>query len=373
MGVRQGSVEGLDVIVDPGFWAGKQVFLTGHTGFKGSWLSLWLSEMKAKVTGYALSPPTDPSLYERAKISQDLNSHIADINDLARLTSAVKDAKPEIIIHMAAQPLVRESYAQPVETYQTNVMGTMHLLEAARACGGVRSIVIVTTDKCYENKEWPWGYRENDHLGGYDPYSSSKACAEILTAAYRSSYFHPEKYAQHRTALASGRAGNVIGGGDWAKDRLIPDCIAAYLRKEEVIIRNPRATRPWQHVLEPLSGYLCLAQHLYSSVDFAKAYNFGPEDKDVRTVSSVVQQLFSALGRPGGVKVEASANQPHEAGILKLDCSLAHTDLGWSPVWGLDQTLSKIAQWVKVDESGGDVRAITLEQIREYVSIRAAG
>lgn len=371
MGVRQSAVEGLEVILDPQFWNGKRVFLTGHTGFKGSWLSLWLLRMQSQVTGYALEPPTNPSLFERAGVSAGMTSHIGDIGSLEQLTQAVKQARPEILFHMAAQPLVRKSYSDPIETYQTNVMGTLNVLEAVRAAGGVKAVVIVTTDKCYENREWHWGYRESDHLGGYDPYSSSKACAEILTAAYRQSYFHPSRWAEHRTAVASARAGNVIGGGDWALDRLIPDSIAAFLKKEDVVIRNPHATRPWQHVLEPLSGYLCLAERLYTDASFARAWNFGPHDNDVVPVADVVQSLFAKLGRPGGVRVEKSPDQPHEAAILKLDCSLARAELGWTPAWNLDQTLERIAAWVKVDERGGDVRGITLEQIDEYARLRS--
>ncbi len=358
--------------LDPLFWKGKRVFLTGHTGFKGSWLSLWLTQMQAKITGYSLSPPTNPSLFERARVAEGMTSIIGDIGDLAKLSAAMREARPEILIHMAAQPLVRLSYSNPIETYQSNVMGTLHVLEAARQCGGVKAIVVVTTDKCYENKEWHWGYRETDALGGYDPYSSSKACAEILTAAYRQSYFHPAKYAEHGTAVASARAGNVIGGGDWALDRLIPDCIAAYLKRQDVVIRNPQATRPWQHVLEPLSGYLILAQRLMEDARFARGWNFGPSDHDVRPVAEVVSSLFAKLGRPGGVRIERAKDQPHEAGVLKLDCSLAHAELGWTPVWSLDVALDRIASWVKVDESGGDVREITLAQISEYAQMRTA-
>jgi len=241
--------------VNPSFWSGKRVFLTGHTGFKGGWLSLWLTSMGAKVTGYSLAPNTKPSFFEVAKVQSELEkSHIADIRDLDALKKAMADAKPEIVIHMAAQPLVRYSYVNPVETYATNVMGTVHVLESIRSLSSVRAAVIVTTDKCYENKEWAWGYRENEPMGGYDPYSNSKGCAELVTSAYRQSYFSPEKYNQHRVAIASARAGNVIGGGDWSEDRLIPDAIKAFAANQPLIIRNPLATRPWQHVLEPLSG-----------------------------------------------------------------------------------------------------------------------
>lgn len=358
------------MIVDSSFWKNKRVFLTGHTGFKGSWLALWLERMGAQVTGYALAPPTNPSLFDKARVAQGIESITGNICDADSLCAAAARARPEIVIHMAAQPLVRYSYANPVETYSTNVMGTLSVLEAVRKIGGVKSVVIVTTDKCYENREWAWGYREIDALGGYDPYSSSKACTEILSAAYRQSYFHPDRYAEHGTAVATVRAGNVIGGGDWALDRLVPDCIAAYLRGEDVVIRSPKATRPWQHVLEPLSGYLCIAQHLFGGTRHAKAWNFGPADSDVQPVEAVVRLLFEKLGAPQKVKIDAGA-RVHEAGVLKLDCSQARTELGWVPVWTLDTALDRIAQWVSVQKAEGDLRAVTLKQIDEYAALRA--
>lgn len=362
----------MGLIVDPAFWKGKRVFLTGHTGFKGAWLALWLARMEASVTGYSLPPPTNPSLFERGHVDKGMRSVIGNLGDFPALSRAMLEARPEILIHMAAQPLVRLSYSNPIETYQSNVMGTVHVLEAARQLGGIKAIVVVTTDKCYENREWHWGYRESDALGGYDPYSSSKACAEILTAAYRQSFFHPLKYSAHGTAVATARAGNVIGGGDWAQDRLIPDAIAAYLKNQEVVIRNPNATRPWQHVLQPLSGYLCLAQKLFRDARFARAWNFGPADSDVRPVEEVVVALFARLNRPGGVRIERSEDQPHEAAALKLDCSLAAAELGWAPAWNLDEALDRIAAWVKVDERGGDIREVTLAQIDAYSEILAA-
>jgi CDP-glucose 4,6-dehydratase len=284
--------------VDPVFWNGKRVFLTGHTGFKGGWLSLWLASMGAKVTGYALAPNTEPNFFKVALVEKDLEkSHIADIRNLVTLQDAMKEAQPEIVIHMAAQPLVRYSYVNPVETYATNVMGTIHVLEAIRSLECVRAVVVVTTDKCYENKEWAWGYRENEPMGGHDPYSNSKGCAELVTSAYRESYFSPKTYESHRVSIASARAGNVIGGGDWSEDRLIPDAIKAFERGESLMIRNPLATRPWQHVLEPLSGYLVLAQALYKvGAKFDGGWNFGPRDEDARSVQEVINLLIQEWG-----------------------------------------------------------------------------
>lgn len=284
------------------FWEGKRVLLTGHTGFKGGWLSLWLQSLGANVTGYALLPPTQPSLYEVARVGDGMYSHIADIRDLDRLVAVMRETRPEIVIHMAAQPLVRYSYVNPVETYATNVMGTVNLLEAVRQVGGVRVVVNVTSDKCYENREWIWGYREHDPMGGYDPYSSSKGCAELVAAAYRNSFFNPEAFGTHGVALASVRAGNVIGGGDWAEDRLIPDFMRAIMAGRAVVIRSPHAIRPWQHVLEPLSGYLLLAQHLWTDGPaFAEGWNFGPVDEDAKPVEWIVEQLTGLWG--GGCRL----------------------------------------------------------------------
>ena len=272
------------------FWNGKRVLMTGHTGFKGSWLSLWLQSMDAQVVGYALAPPTDPSMFEVAEIGKGMLSIIGDIRDLKHLRAVFAEHKPEIVIHMAAQPLVRYSYIEPVETYSTNVMGTVNLLEVVRNTGSVKAVMNVTSDKCYENREWAWGYRENEAMGGYDPYSSSKGCAELVTAAYRNSYFHPEKYQQHGVAIASARAGNVIGGGDWAGDRLIPDILRAITEGKAVNIRNPYAIRPWQHVLEPLYGYLQLAQKLYEEgTAYAEGWNFGPNDENAKPVQWIVE------------------------------------------------------------------------------------
>lgn len=357
--------------VDPSFWNGKRVFLTGHTGFKGSWLSLWLASMGAKVTGYALAPNTTPNFFEVAKVDGDLEkSHIADIRDLDKLQKAMADAKPEIVIHMAAQPLVRYSYANPVETYATNVMGTVHVLESIRALGSVRATVIVTTDKCYENKEWAWGYRENEPMGGHDPYSNSKGCAELVTSAYRQSYFSPEKYSQHQVAIASARAGNVIGGGDWSEDRLIPDAIKAFEAQQALMIRNPLATRPWQHVLEPLSGYLVLAQALYQEgAKFAGGWNFGPRDDDARPVQEVINLLIKNWGSVVSW-IQDQSEQPHEAHSLKLDCSKARQYLGWTPRWSLEQAIESITQWQQAHQQQGNMREMSLRQIASYQNFK---
>jgi CDP-glucose 4,6-dehydratase len=348
------------------FWRGKRVFVTGHTGFKGSWLCLWLNRLGAEVTGYALEPPTEPSLFELAHVGELVQSVIADVRDLGRLQSEMAKATPEIVIHMAAQPLVRDSYAIPVETYAINVMGTVHLLEAVRSCPTVRAVVNVTTDKVYENREWHWGYRENEPFGGYDPYSNSKGCSELVTAAYRSSYFNPREYDRHRVAVASARAGNVIGGGDWALDRLIPDIIRAMLAEQPVQIRNPHAIRPWQHVLEPLSGYLVLAQRLFEhGAPFASGWNFGPPQEDARPVQWLVERLCSLWGNGACYQLD-TGDHPHEAHYLKLDCAKAHAELGWWPRWGLERTLASIVAWTKVYQHQDDVRAECLRQIDDY-------
>ncbi len=342
------------------FFHGKKVFITGHTGFKGSWLCLWLSRLGADVTGYALDPPTTPSLFELARVGELVESHIADVRDAAALADAVLQAQPEIVIHMAAQPLVRDSYKIPVETYAVNVMGTVHLLEAVRGCPSVKAVVNVTTDKCYENREWAWGYRENEPMGGFDPYSSSKGCSELVTAAYRNSYF------QHSVALATARAGNVIGGGDWATDRLIPDCISALLAGEPIQIRNPHSIRPWQHVLEPLSGYLTLAQRLYESgQEYAEGWNFGPSDDDAKPVEWIVSRMCELWGSDARYEIDAG-DHPHEAHYLKLDCSKARMRLGWQPRWNLEKALNNIIEWTNVYRSAGDLRRCCLEQIDSY-------
>ena len=354
--------------VDPGFWKDKHVFLTGHTGFKGGWLSLWLSSMGAKVTGYALAPNTSPSFFDVVGVQSFLEqNHIADIRDLTNLKMAMDQAAPDVIIHMAAQPLVRYSYDNPVETFEINVMGTVNVLEAARVTDSVKAILVVTTDKCYENQEWVWGYRENEPLGGADPYSGSKACAELVTSAYRQSFFSGNPLSS-TASLGSARAGNVIGGGDWSLDRLIPDALAAFEAGKPLVLRNPLATRPWQHVLEPLAGYLILAQALFEGgKSYASAWNFGPEDEGNKTVEQVIGILSKDLGNKVGWQQDP-CTQPHEAHLLKLDCSKAHQQLGWAPKWKLDQSIEKIVQWHQAFKSGKDMKVISLEQIDSYLS-----
>lgn len=355
--------------VDPQFWVGKKVFLTGHTGFKGGWLTIWLTSMGAKVTGYSLAPNTSPNLFEAANIASLCErTCIEDIRDLDSLRNALVETSPDVVIHMAAQPLVRYSYTNPVETYATNVMGTVHVLEAIRSCPSVRAAVIVTTDKCYENKEWVWGYRENEPMGGYDPYSNSKGCAELVTAAYRQSFFPESAYDNHRVAIASARAGNVIGGGDWSQDRLVPDAIAAFEVHKTLQIRNPRATRPWQHVLEPISGYLVLAQALYAEgAAFNGAWNFGPQDSDARSVQEVVELLISQWGSPAAWQQDGSP-QPHEAHFLKLDCSKANQNLGWRARWTLENAIAAIVEWQDAYRKKKDILALTRKQIKSYIT-----
>jgi len=363
MGKRPSAVENM---VDPSFWAGKVVLLTGHTGFKGGWLSLWLQDMGAKVIGYALPAPTEPSLFAVADVADGMVGIEADIRDFAALSGVFAKYQPEIVIHMAAQPLVRYSYANPVETYSTNVMGTVHVLEAARLTGSVRAIVNVTSDKCYENREWAWGYRENEAMGGYDPYSNSKGCAELVAAAYRSSYFNAGNFPEHGVALASARAGNVIGGGDWAEDRLIPDIMRSIMQGKPVHIRNPHAIRPWQHVLEPLSGYLLLAQKLYfGGAAYAEAWNFGPNSEDAKPVQWIVEDLTEAWGEGASWLLDQGIH-PHEAHYLKLDCSKAKAHLGWQPRWNLQQALAAIIDWYRAYRDGQDMRELTLRQINAY-------
>ena len=352
--------------MNPRFWQGRRVLVTWHTGFKGSWLCLWLTSLGAEVHGYALPAPTDPSLFEVAKIEALLgSSEIADIRDPEALAATLRRVEPEIVFHLAAQPLVRYSYRAPVETYAVNVMGTVHLLEAVRQTGSVRAVVNVTTDKCYENREWPWGYRENEALGGHDPYSSSKACAELVSTAYRASFL-----AGAGAALATARAGNVIGGGDWAADRLLPDLLRAVDAGEPLTIRSPQAVRPWQHVLEPLSGYLALAEALLTSgAQAAEAWNFGPVDTDARPVGWILDHLAASVPE---LRWQCDgAPQPHEANHLKLDSSKARAHLGWAPRWRLGKALDMTIAWHRAWRQGGDMRALSLAQIAEYVG--AAG
>jgi CDP-glucose 4,6-dehydratase len=364
MASRQSTLEGMGV--NPIFWQGKKVLLTGHTGFKGSWLSLWLQAMGAQVTGYALAPPTNPSLFEVAEVGLGMTSIIGDIRDLAKLQAVFTEYQPELVIHMAAQPLVRYSYQNPVETYSTNVMGTVNVLEAVRHCSTVKAVVNITTDKCYENREWAWGYRENEPMGGYDPYSNSKGCAELVSASYRSSFFNADTYAQHGVAVATVRAGNVIGGGDWAQDRLIPDILTAFEQSKLVDIRNPNAIRPWQHVLEPLRGYLTLAQHLYEQgTDFAEGWNFGPNDEDAKSVGWIVEQMADLWGDEAQWQID-TGQHPHEANYLKLDISKARSRLDWHPALRLNDALKLIIDWSKQRQAGANMRQFTLAQINNY-------
>ena len=352
--------------MSPDFWRGRKVFLTGHTGFKGSWLSLWLQQLGAEVHGFALEPNTTPSLFNVAKVAEGMQSTFGDVRDLAALQKALHSAQPEVVIHMAAQPLVVYSYQNPVETYATNVMGTVHLLESVRSCPSVRAVLNVTTDKCYENKEWVWAYRENERLGGHDPYSNSKACSELVTASYRASYFDEKKYAEHGVAIATARAGNVIGGGDWAQNRLVPDILRALQRGETVLIRNPHAIRPWQHVLEPLSGYLFLAESLYKQGRVnAEGWNFGPRDEDARTVQWIVENLCEVWG-DGASWALQPGDHPHEASSLKLDISKARQRLQWAPHWPLEIALKRITEWHQAWLGCHDMRSVCLNQISKY-------
>jgi CDP-glucose 4,6-dehydratase len=345
--------------VDATFWRERRVLLTGHTGFKGAWLALWLQSLGAHVTGFSDSVPTEPSLYELARVGEGMDSIQGDVRDHEAVAQALADAAPEIVIHMAAQSLVRRSFAEPRDTYATNVMGTVNVLDAVRTHGdGVRVVVNVTSDKCYENREWEWGYREHEPMGGHDPYSSSKGAAELVTTAFRRSFFS----AADGPRLASARAGNVIGGGDWGEDRLVPDLMRAALAGEQVRIRNPNSIRPWQHVLNPLRGYLVLAQALWDSPEYAQSWNFGPADEDARPVGAIVERVGELW--PGGVRWTLDDGpHPHEARYLKLDSSLARSRLGWRPLVGLDETLQSIADWYRQLADDADVRAVTLAQI----------
>ena len=350
----------------------KKVLITGHTGFKGSWLSLWLLELGANVIGYSLEPPTHPNLFEALSLNKKLIHIIGDVRDEKKLSSVFKKYKPEFVFHLAAQPLVRLSYTEPKLTYETNIIGTINVLEAVRKTDSVRVCVVITTDKCYENKEWVYGYRETDPMGGYDPYSSSKACAELIVSAYRNSFFNPRDYDKiHNIALSSVRAGNVIGGGDWGEDRLIPDCIKTLSKNKIINIRNPQATRPWQYVLEPLSGYLLLGSKMYKDGKrYSSAWNFGPNDDDIITVEEIVKLVIQNWGN-GYYKVDTSS-QPHEAGLLKLDTSKACTFLGWKPVYNLCEAIKRTINWYKYFyKSVGKEKLykITVNDISDYIKI----
>lgn len=348
--------------LNPSFWHGRRVLLTGHTGFKGGWLGLWLQMLGAEVQGYALPAPTSPSLWQAARLAERIPGTLADIRDSDCLANTVKQFQPEVVLHLAAQPLVRASYASPADTYATNVMGTVHLLEAVRQCSTVRAVVVVTSDKCYDNCEWPWPYREQDSLGGHDPYSSSKACVELLCASWRASFLQGSG-----TQLATARAGNVIGGGDGSPDRLVPDALRAWERGETLVLRYPHATRPWQHVLEPLHGYLLLAQALAEGQDHAAAaWNFGPDTHGVASVAEVVGQLSALWPGPAAWRAEVPAQQPHEAGLLALDSAKARRLLGWRTRWTLAQALDRTVAWHSAWRAGADMQVFTRAQIAAF-------
>jgi CDP-glucose 4,6-dehydratase len=357
------------LVVNPQFWHNRKVFLTGHTGFKGSWLALWLQTLGAEVVGYSLPAPTEPNLFELAEVAREMQTVEGDVRDLKALQESLAVARPEIIFHLAAQSLVRPSYLSPVETYETNVMGTVNVLEAARQAGNVGAIVIVTSDKCYENQEWVWGYREQEPMGGYDPYSSSKGCAELVASAYRRSFFNRSNgNSADMTAIASARAGNVIGGGDWSEDRLVPDIMRAMMSGEKIVIRNPDAIRPWQHVLDPLAGYLLLAEKLCGddATHYAEAWNFGPHEQDAKSVKWIVERLTIAWGAGASWELDGRCDNPHEAHYLKLDCSKAKMKLGWSPRWNIEQALGATAAWYKGYQAKQNIRNLTIEQINDY-------
>jgi CDP-glucose 4,6-dehydratase len=352
-------------MINPHFWQGKRVFITGHTGFKGAWACLWLQSLGAKVTGYALPPPTSPSLFALANVKKGMQHIEGDIRDLEKLTAVMQVAQPEIVIHMAAQSLVRYSYQNPVETYATNVMGTVNVLEAVRQTNSVKAAIVVTSDKCYENREQLWGYRENDPMGGFDPYSNSKGCAELVTASYRASFMPANEHQKHGKAIASVRAGNVIGGGDWAFDRLVPDIIKSLMDHQPVTLRSPNAVRPWQHVLEPLGGYLLLAEKMVENgAKFAEGWNFGPDDKDAKTVEWMTKTLTENWGNRASYRVENA--HLHEAQLLKLDCTKARTLLNWQPKWDAKMAVLKINDWYKAYLAGENMAEFTLQQIQEY-------
>jgi CDP-glucose 4,6-dehydratase len=356
-------------MLNQSFWKDRRVFLTGHTGFKGSWLSLWLSSLGAKVTGYALNPPTKPSLFEQAGVSRCIDSLCADIRDFPRLKSAIAEHRPEVVIHMAAQSVVRSGYQDPIETYSSNVMGTVNLLEALRQLEQPCVVVNITSDKCYENKEWSWGYRENDPLGGHDPYSNSKACAELVTSAFCESYFNADTSGRITTAVASARAGNVIGGGDWTSDQLIPDLMRSFLDGKPCLIRSPSAIRPWQFVLEPLRGYLMLAERLAENpARFASAWNFGPAEADAQPVSWIADRLALSWGGNAAWRSD-EAQHPREAHYLKLDVSKAKAGLGWEPVLPLNKSLDWIIEWYRTFQAGGNLEQLTRKQIEKYETL----
>lgn len=355
--------------VDPQFWRGKRVFLTGHTGFKGSWLALWLTKLGAEVTGYSLAPNTAPNHFDEIDLGSLVKSHIGDIRNLDELRTALRASTPDVVFHLAAQPLVRESFTNPVDTYATNVMGTVNLLESVRSCDSVKAVIVITTDKVYNNKEWEWGYRENDRLGGFDPYSNSKACTELVASSFTQSFFTPTESSSKAVGIATARAGNVFGGGDWAKDRLIPDLIRAHESGETPVIRFPGAVRPWQHVLEPLRGYLMLAQASFGNGrGTCQSFNFGPRDSDARSVKEICEIVSDNLGNSGDWQLDNGQN-PHEAGLLKLDISKAKLVLGWSPKMDLEKGLALAVDWYVKFAAGVNVRELSLSSISQYESL----
>ena len=353
--------------MDQNFWLGKKILVTGHTGFKGSWLAIWLKMMGADISGYALDPLTANDNYVLTDLINKINHRIGDVRSYDYLQEFFYEVKPEIVFHLAAQPLVRESYTDPKATYDINVGGTVNLLECCRKTDSVKVIVNVTTDKCYENKEWVWGYRENDRLGGYDPYSSSKACSELVTEAYRKSFFNPDTFVQHGKSISTARAGNVFGGGDWQTDRIVPDCIRALEKHEPIIVRSPQAIRPWQHVLEPLSGYLQLAQKMYNNpTEYAGAYNFGPTDSSFLSVGSIVDQIVKTWGK-GTWQDYANPDAPHEANILKLDITKAKSQLGWSPKWDINKAITETITWYQQYKTK-NMYDLCCRQITDYMT-----
>jgi CDP-glucose 4,6-dehydratase len=354
---------------DRSFWRGRKVFLTGHTGFKGSWLTLWLDALGADVTGYSLDPPTDPSLFNQANLASCLRSIRGDIRDFEQLKSAMAECRPDVVLHMAAQSVVRSGYDDPIETYSTNVMGTVHVFEALRQLKLPSVVVNVTSDKCYLNREWAWGYREDEPMGGRDPYSNSKGCAELVTSAYRESFFPPAALDRHGVALGSARAGNAIGGGDWTANQLIPDLIRAFLAGKPCLIRSPSAIRPWQFVLEPLNGYLTLAEHLAKDAPrFAEGWNFGPAEADARPVSWIADTLVRSWGN-GASWTRDAGEHPREANFLKLDASMARSQLDWQPRLSLQQALEWIVEWYRGFQAGADPRFLTRTQIDRYEAL----
>lgn len=361
MGHRTGPLESVGRLMDLSFYKGKRVLVTGHTGFKGAWMCRVLVDAGAILTGYSLEAPTQPNLFALAGVEDSMTSIIGDVRDLTHLMEVFDQAQPELVLHLAAQPIVRTSYEQPVYTYETNVMGTVNILECVRTHPCVKSFLNVTTDKVYENKEWAWGYRENEPLDGYDPYSNSKSCSELVTHSYKSSFFQ-----DGRTAISTARAGNVIGGGDFARDRIIPDCVRAAADKQPIIVRNPYSTRPYQHVLEPVMAYLMIAQKQYEDPSFAGWYNVGPDDCDCVTTGELTTLFCQAWGDGMTWENRSEANAPHEANFLKLDCSKIKTTFGWKPRWHMQEAIQKTVEWSKVWMDGGDVPAVMRKQIREF-------